>query len=281
MNLLAQSVYYTTDSTNTTQATNGGMAIGLILFYLAIILILIVAYIKIFMKANRKWWEAIVPVYNSYVLLKIVGRPGWWLLLWFIPFVNIVISIIVMIDLAKAFGKGVGTGLGLMFLSPIFAPLMAFSDSYKYKGVGATAATQKPTTATQPTASANPNSSTGQAVTSIPAAGAAVGVGVGAAQDNEPITSAPLDQQPAGNPSAAIGSPPSPIEKESNPTPESSADSTIPEPSTDTPPPSSETDSASNVPETPPETPQPTMPTPPEDEPVPAPPPADDSQNSF
>ena len=48
--------------------------------------------------------------------LKIVGRPGWWLVLYFIPIVNIVITIIVVVDLAKSFGQGVGFAMGLIFL---------------------------------------------------------------------------------------------------------------------------------------------------------------------
>ena len=49
-------------------------------------------------------------------LLKIAGKPAWWLILFLIPLVNLVIAIIAMIALAKAFGKGTGFGLGLAFL---------------------------------------------------------------------------------------------------------------------------------------------------------------------
>ena len=55
------------------------------------------------MKGGRPGWAAIIPVYNYYALLKIVGRPGWWLILFIIPFVNIIVWIIVAIDLAKSF----------------------------------------------------------------------------------------------------------------------------------------------------------------------------------
>ena len=60
---------------------------------------------KVFTKAGQPGWAILIPFYNTYVLLKIVGRPGWWLVLMFIPLVNIVIAIIVAIDLAKSFGK--------------------------------------------------------------------------------------------------------------------------------------------------------------------------------
>ena len=73
------------------------------------------------------------PLYNSYLTLKISGRPGWWLILFFIPIVNIIVAIIVYIDLAKSFGKGTGYGLALIILGFIFIPILALSDA-RYVG---------------------------------------------------------------------------------------------------------------------------------------------------
>jgi hypothetical protein len=87
---------------------------------------------KIFTKAGQPGWASLIPFYNMYVLLKVAGRPGWWLVLLFVPLVNFVIIIIVGLDLARVFGRGVGYGLGLTFLCPIFYPLLGFnSDQYQ------------------------------------------------------------------------------------------------------------------------------------------------------
>ncbi len=56
------------------------------------------------------------------------------LLLFLIPFVNLVVGFIVVFDTAKAFGKGAGFALGMIFLGPIFYPVLAWSDA-KYQGV--------------------------------------------------------------------------------------------------------------------------------------------------
>ena len=64
---------------------------------------------------------------------KIVGRPAWWIILLLIPFVNFIIGIILCIDLAKSFAKGVGFGLGLVFLSFIFYPILGFGSA-QYQG---------------------------------------------------------------------------------------------------------------------------------------------------
>jgi hypothetical protein len=100
---------------------------------LAIGLLLIVAMWKIFTKAGHPGWASLIPIYNAYILLKIAGKPGWWLILFFIPLVNIVIFILVGIGLANAFGKGAGFGLGIAFLGFIFLPILAF-DGSQYRG---------------------------------------------------------------------------------------------------------------------------------------------------
>ena len=87
----------------------------------------------IFKKAGQEGWPALIPIYSTYILLKVIGRPGWWLLLFLIPFVNIVIYIIMMNDLSKSFGHGVGFTLGLLFLSIIFLYILAFGSS-TYRG---------------------------------------------------------------------------------------------------------------------------------------------------
>ncbi len=110
---------------------DGGGIVGTIggLIYLAFMVLMVASLWKIYDKAGEPGWAAIIPIYNVIVLLKIVGRPVWWLLLLMIPFVNFIIAILVMIDLAKSFGQGAGYGLGLVFLPFIFSPMLAFGDA--------------------------------------------------------------------------------------------------------------------------------------------------------
>jgi hypothetical protein len=88
----------------------------------------------------------IIPIYNWYILCKIVGRPGWWVILLLIPFVNFIVGIVLCIDLAKSFGKGVGFGIGLVLLSVIFFPILGFGSA-QYQGP--TAGSLPPRTAPQ------------------------------------------------------------------------------------------------------------------------------------
>lgn len=92
-------------------------------------IISIVSMWMIFTKAGKPGWASIIPIYNVVVLLDIVGRPVWWILLLLIPFVNIIAIIIIYNDLSKAFGKGVGFTVGLILLSFIFLPMLAFGDA--------------------------------------------------------------------------------------------------------------------------------------------------------
>ena len=87
----------------------------------------IVGMWKTFTKAGEPGWAAIVPIYNVIILLKIADKPVWWVLLFLIPFVNIVIMLIVSIEVAKYFGKSAGFGVGLFLLPCIFYMILGFS----------------------------------------------------------------------------------------------------------------------------------------------------------
>ena len=99
------------------------------LIYVGIIVLIIASMWKVYEKAGHPGWSALIPIYNLYIMLKIANKPGWWILLMCIPLVNIIFAIIVSIDIAKAFGKDVGFGLGLAFLGFIFYPILAFGDA--------------------------------------------------------------------------------------------------------------------------------------------------------
>jgi hypothetical protein len=109
--------------------------IGLVLtvVYLAIVVTIIAGVWRVFTKAGKPGWAAIVPIYNVIVLLEIAGKPLWWILLLLIPLVNLIILILVGIEVAKNFGKGAGFGLGLTFLGFIFYPMLGFGDA-QYQG---------------------------------------------------------------------------------------------------------------------------------------------------
>ncbi len=87
-----------------------------------------------FEKAGQPGWAAIIPFYNIYVLTQIAEKPGWWLILFFIPLVNLIASIMVWSAISTRFGKGDGFTVGLVLLSFIFIPILAFGDA-KYKGI--------------------------------------------------------------------------------------------------------------------------------------------------
>lgn len=108
-----------------------GAVIGLV--GLAVAILMIASAWKIFEKAGHPGWASIVPIYNLYIMLQIIERPTWWLILLFIPMVNAIVILIIYIELAQAFGKDLLYGLGMVFLSVIFFPMLGFGDS-RYQG---------------------------------------------------------------------------------------------------------------------------------------------------
>jgi hypothetical protein len=139
----AQGYDYTyTDPLTSTDA--GGTSVTFMLVLIVIGLILTVITIaglwKVFVKAGKPGWAAIVPIYNFYIFLQIVGRPTWWLLLLllsFIPFVGsvavLVVGIIVSHDLSKSFGKSTGMTVLQVILPFVAYPMLGFGDA-KYQG---------------------------------------------------------------------------------------------------------------------------------------------------
>lgn len=99
------------------------------LFWFALAVLMVVAQWKVFAKAGQPGWAALIPFYNVYIMLTIAGKPGWWLVLFFVPIANFVVVILMLLALVRAFGKGGGFVVGLILLPIIFWPILAFDGS--------------------------------------------------------------------------------------------------------------------------------------------------------
>jgi hypothetical protein len=127
MNVLAILMFQ--DVTTDPSPAANAMAAGFLVVWVVLAVLVIAAMWKVFTKAGEPGWAALIPIYNFLVLLKIAGKPMWWFLLMLIPFVNLIVAIMVMISLARNFGKGAGFALGLVFLPPVFYPMLAWGDA--------------------------------------------------------------------------------------------------------------------------------------------------------
>lgn len=91
----------------------------------------------IYKKAGKNPWAAIIPIYRQSVMYKICGLSPWLMLFWLIPIfgwiIMIIIAIIKRICLAKAFGKGVIFGFGIILLPPIFQSILALNKNIEYQ----------------------------------------------------------------------------------------------------------------------------------------------------
>ncbi|MDP9362343.1 MAG: DUF5684 domain-containing protein [Acidobacteriota bacterium] len=123
-------------STGNVSPLAAGMGMGMIIVWLLIVLLIVISMWKIFVKAGKPGWAAIIPIYNLIVLLEIAGKPIWWFILLLIPFVNVIVGIIMLVAVARNFGKGVGFAIGMVLLPFIFYPILAFGDA-RYQPVAA------------------------------------------------------------------------------------------------------------------------------------------------
>ena len=117
-------------TTTTTQAAGlAGLGVGTSLVMLAISILMIVSYWKIFVKAGKPGWAAIVPIYNFIVMSEIAEKPWWYVLLLCVPIANIYAMVVVYNGIAKKFGKSTGYTVGMIFLPVIFIPMLAFGKN--------------------------------------------------------------------------------------------------------------------------------------------------------
>jgi len=107
--------------------------------YLIILIVLCIGMFKMFEKGGIPGILGLIPIVNLFFLPKLAGKPGWWGILYFIPIVGLIIAIIVWIEIATRFGRGAGTAIGLILLSPIFVCILGFGSA-RYSVPGGTPA---------------------------------------------------------------------------------------------------------------------------------------------
>jgi signal peptidase I len=76
-----------------------------LLFILLVQVIHFLGTWKLYIKAGRKSWEAAVPIYNAIILMQIIRRPKWWVILLFIPIINLLMFPVVWVETIRSFGK--------------------------------------------------------------------------------------------------------------------------------------------------------------------------------
>jgi hypothetical protein len=120
-------------NTNTTVPSvvaSGGIESFLVgAFFLAIVIFCIAGVWRTYSKAGHPGWTCLIPIYNTYVWVKMASKPGWWVLLMFIPVLNVIFAIIVAAGVARNFGKGIGFTIGMIIFPFIFLMVLGFGDS--------------------------------------------------------------------------------------------------------------------------------------------------------
>jgi signal peptidase I len=88
---------------------------------------------KLYQKAGFKSWQAAIPVYNAIVLMQIINRPKWWVVMLFIPIINLIIFPVVWVEIARSFGKNSTTDTLLTLLSfGLYIYVINYKDQSDY-----------------------------------------------------------------------------------------------------------------------------------------------------
>ena len=106
--------------------------------YVAIVLLMIISMWMVVKKAGRPGVSQIIPIWNLIELVRIAGKPLWWIILiLLVPIANIIMLIMTFHGISKAFGKDAGFTAGLVLLPFIFWPILAFGKATYTKPAGA------------------------------------------------------------------------------------------------------------------------------------------------
>lgn len=105
----------------------------LVILWIVVAAVIIVANWKIFTKAGKPGWAILIPIYNIIVMLQIVNKPLWWIIMLFIPIVDIVFGILIIYNLVIKFGQPGWHVVLALVLGIIYYPYLAFSKA-EYQG---------------------------------------------------------------------------------------------------------------------------------------------------
>lgn len=105
------------------------------LVYLTIFIVVVAGLWKLFKKADKPGWAALIPVYNLIVMFEIVGKPLWQLILFIVPFANVYVIITLYLGLARSYGKYGFGNRALVTMFGIFTlAAWGFAASASYVG---------------------------------------------------------------------------------------------------------------------------------------------------
>jgi len=117
--------------------------VNILEFVLAFTTLILLPYIglwKLFEKAGMPGWPAIIPLYNIYIMIRLSGRPVWWMIFAIIPGINLLFAIGITIDFAKSYGKfRLRQQAAVVLLQFIYLPKWGFDNETKYLGPSASA----------------------------------------------------------------------------------------------------------------------------------------------
>ncbi|MDR3693479.1 signal peptidase I [Mucilaginibacter sp.] len=121
-----------------------GSYIGILIFASPILLLALAGYWKLFQKAGHRGWEALIPFYSSYVMLKVSGRPAWWLIWLFLPLASTIVGAGILVDFIKCYGKYTAKDRAkAILLGFIYLPKWGFEAKTTYLGPSASPAFRK------------------------------------------------------------------------------------------------------------------------------------------
>jgi hypothetical protein len=100
-----------------------------VVWSLSTLVVTVISLWFIFKKVGKPGWVSIIPLYNLYVLVRVVGSSWWVFILLLVPYIGVLVFVFISIELAKCFGRGTLFGIGIGLMTIFFLPIVAFDKS--------------------------------------------------------------------------------------------------------------------------------------------------------
>ena len=89
----------------------------------------------LFKKAGVPGWKALVPFYSTYVAIKMIHKPIWWMAIYYIPFLGFIVWVGIIVELLKQFKiLSFWEHALAVVLTPFYLAYVGLSEQYQHAG---------------------------------------------------------------------------------------------------------------------------------------------------
>lgn len=94
-----------------------------------------IGFYKIFEKMGEAGWKSLVPFYSTFLMVKMIKKPIWWFIIYYVPFLGFVVWMGIIVEFMKLFGRvKLSDHFMAVVLAGAYLPYISFQDDFTFIG---------------------------------------------------------------------------------------------------------------------------------------------------